>query len=635
MDKYEVLRIAGRGAYGTAYLARRKADGREVILKQVPIEQLNSADRQSILTEIKVLSMLHHPNVIEYYENFLQDKAMMIVMEFAAGGTLFDLLEMRRREGKYLEEAELVHLFAQIVLSMYYVHQNQILHRDLKTQNIFLTRSQDHVKIGDFGISKILSTKSKAFTVVGTPCYISPELCEGKPYNTKSDVWALGCVLYELCALKRAFEAPTLPALILKIMRGVTSPIPGQYSAGARQLLSSLLALEPSKRPSLAEMMSHHWLAPAIFRLPTTVGLIACTARQSRPLALLTPEDVIREGRRTARRASPSAFNSEETRSCWRWQQGQDLTRLLPLDPRSDLVDISISSSQLAAVETSGKVVTWEEDGSSRHLTGLSGISIVRVAVGGGFLCLLTDRGILLTRGEGRLGCLGHGDTRDLAQPKIVEALLGDDIAEISVSERHVAVMTGDGEVFSWGEDSGGCLGQGKLSSSLQTRPELVETEEDVEVVVCGREATAVIAPDGRLAVTGSNGHNRLGLDSAGHTVERTNTMTPVSGLGPVLNISIGTGCSLVVTRAREVVRLGGEGRNVTKVELGLENVALVAALPSLGVLLTREGEFFSFSYKKYNKTKLAFDEERKKQKQPLKLIKNNQGTCVLHFQLT
>ena len=99
MDKYEVLRIAGRGAYGTAYLARRKTDGREVILKQVPIEQLNSADRQSILTEIKVLSMLHHPNVIEYYENFLQDKAMMIVMEFAAGGTLFDLVEMRRKEG--------------------------------------------------------------------------------------------------------------------------------------------------------------------------------------------------------------------------------------------------------------------------------------------------------------------------------------------------------------------------------------------------------------------------------------------------------------------------------------------------------------------------------------------------------
>ena len=141
---------------------------------------MSSADRHSILTEIKVLAMLQHPNVIEYYENFLQDKSMMIVMEFAAGGTLFDLIETRRKEGRHLEEDELAHLFAQIVLSIYYVHQNQILHRDLKTQNIFLTGSLDHVKIGDFGISKILSTKSKAFTVVGTPCYISPELCEGK-----------------------------------------------------------------------------------------------------------------------------------------------------------------------------------------------------------------------------------------------------------------------------------------------------------------------------------------------------------------------------------------------------------------------------------------------------------------------
>lgn len=172
MDKYEVLRIAGRGAYGTAYLARRKTDGREVILKQIPIEQMSSADRHSILTEIKVLSMLQHPNVIEYYENFLQDKAMIIVMEYAAGGTLFDLIEARRKEARYLEEDELAHLFAQIVLSMYYVHQNQILHRDLKSQNIFLTRSLDHVKIGDFGISKILSTKSKAFTVVGKVCCV-------------------------------------------------------------------------------------------------------------------------------------------------------------------------------------------------------------------------------------------------------------------------------------------------------------------------------------------------------------------------------------------------------------------------------------------------------------------------------
>ena len=101
-----------------------------------------------------------------------------------------------------MPEEEIANLFSQIVLPLQLVHSRQILHRDLKTQNIFLTKTQDHVKIGDFGISKILSSKSKAYSVVGTPCYISPELCEGKPYNQKSDVWALGCVLYEMCTLK-------------------------------------------------------------------------------------------------------------------------------------------------------------------------------------------------------------------------------------------------------------------------------------------------------------------------------------------------------------------------------------------------------------------------------------------------
>ena len=211
MENYERLKVVGRGAFGTVYLCRRKSDNRRVIVKQIPVEQLSKLDRQATLNEVKVLAMLHHPNIIEYYSNFIQDRAgMMIVMEYAAGGTLFDYLEEKKTvTGVFLSEEEISRLFAQIVLPMHLVHSRQILHRDLKTQNIFLTKNRNHVKIGDFGISKILASKSKAFTVIGTPCYISPELCEGKPYNQKSDVWALGCVLYEMCSLKRAFEVRT------------------------------------------------------------------------------------------------------------------------------------------------------------------------------------------------------------------------------------------------------------------------------------------------------------------------------------------------------------------------------------------------------------------------------------------
>ncbi|CAG2068093.1 unnamed protein product, partial [Timema podura] len=103
--------------------------------------------------------------------------------------------------------SEVVNLFCQLLLAIQHIHSKKILHRDIKTANILLTRNKDFVKLGDFGISKILASKSKAETVVGTPCYLSPELCEGRPYNEKSDIWALGCVLYEMMALHRAFRA--------------------------------------------------------------------------------------------------------------------------------------------------------------------------------------------------------------------------------------------------------------------------------------------------------------------------------------------------------------------------------------------------------------------------------------------
>ena len=103
-----------------------------------------------------------------------------------------------------------------------------------KTQNLLIDRHHSVIKISDFGISKVLSSKSKAMSVVGTPCYISPEVCEHSPYNQKSDIWAVGCILYELMTLKRAFEARNLPALVTKIMRADYQPPSPKYSSQLR-----------------------------------------------------------------------------------------------------------------------------------------------------------------------------------------------------------------------------------------------------------------------------------------------------------------------------------------------------------------------------------------------------------------
>ena len=106
--------------------------------------------------------------------------------------------------------------------------------KHFKTQNLLIDRHHSVIKISDFGISKVLSSKSKAMSVVGTPCYISPEVCEHSPYNQKSDIWAVGCILYELMTLKRAFEARNLPALVTKIMRADYQPPSPKYSSQLR-----------------------------------------------------------------------------------------------------------------------------------------------------------------------------------------------------------------------------------------------------------------------------------------------------------------------------------------------------------------------------------------------------------------
>ncbi len=153
-----------------------------------------------------------------------------------------------------IEEADILNIFSQMVSAIRYMHSKNVLHRDLKTANIFLTK-EEMVKIGDFGISKMLTTKAGgAHTVLGTPYYISPEMCEGKVYDEKSDIWALGCVVYEMACLQKTFEGSNLPALVNKIMRGQFAPIRGDYSPQFKQLVRDLLQKDPEFRPSASEV---------------------------------------------------------------------------------------------------------------------------------------------------------------------------------------------------------------------------------------------------------------------------------------------------------------------------------------------------------------------------------------------
>lgn len=218
VSDFEFLNQLGKGSFGTVYRVKRISDGTIMVLKQINISQMSAQLRTAALNEVKILSSLDSPFIVKYYDSFIEKNDLNILMEYCDGGDLAQYL--KQLSGKPLVEPKIWKFFIQLCIGLDYLHQKKILHRDIKALNVFLTKDEN-VRIGDLGVAKVLAdTTNFAHTMVGTPYYLSPEMAEEKPYNEKSDVWALGCVLYEMCTHRHPFEASNQAALFLKIIRG-------------------------------------------------------------------------------------------------------------------------------------------------------------------------------------------------------------------------------------------------------------------------------------------------------------------------------------------------------------------------------------------------------------------------------
>jgi hypothetical protein len=262
---FEFLEQLGRGSFGVVHRVRRLADGLHYVLKRIDLSAMRASERELAVQECWLMASLDSPHVVRYYDSFIEDGALAIVMELCSGG---DLQKALRARGA-LPEAEVWHVFLQVLLGVAFLHSRRTLHRDLKTANVFLVggggggdggdgSSLGTVKLGDLGVARVLGAETAfARTVVGTPYYLSPELCENRPYDGKSDMWALGVILYELCSGRHPFDARNQGALILKIISGAYPPLARDaYSDELVALSRALLERDAAQRPSAEEVLA-------------------------------------------------------------------------------------------------------------------------------------------------------------------------------------------------------------------------------------------------------------------------------------------------------------------------------------------------------------------------------------------
>ena len=257
MDGFKILSKLGDGSYSTVYKVRRIEDNNIYALKKVKLSKLSEKEKTNALNEVRILASIKSPFVISYKEAFFDEKesCLGIVMEFADNGDLYQKITNNRKLKKYFEETEIWRILIQLIKGLKSLHELKILHRDLKSANVFLF-NDGSAKLGDLNVSKIVK-KGLVYTQTGTPYYASPEVWKDLPYDNKSDIWSLGCVLYEMITLKPPFRAENMEGLYNKVIKGNYQKIPDKFSNDLSEVISLLIQVDSNKRPSCENLLKN------------------------------------------------------------------------------------------------------------------------------------------------------------------------------------------------------------------------------------------------------------------------------------------------------------------------------------------------------------------------------------------
>ena len=257
MNDFQIISKLGEGAYSTVFKVKRIIDNQIYALKKVKLLNLSEKEKENSLNEVRILASVKSNFVVSYKEAFFDEKdnTLCIVMEFADRGDLYQKIVAHKKSAKFFEESDIWRIFIQLVKGLKALHDLKILHRDMKSANVFLF-SNGCAKLGDLNVSKV-ARRGLGYTQTGTPYYASPEVWKDKPYDHKSDVWSLGCVLYEMITLRPPFRAKDMEGLFNKVCKGQYSRIPDRFSDDLFKIVQYLLIVNSIQRPSCDQILQH------------------------------------------------------------------------------------------------------------------------------------------------------------------------------------------------------------------------------------------------------------------------------------------------------------------------------------------------------------------------------------------
>ena len=257
MNDFKIISKLGEGAYSTVYKVKRIVDNNIYALKKVKLLNLSEKEKQNSLNEVRLLASINSNYVISYKEAFFDEKdsTLGIVMEFADRGDLYQKIVEHKKSAMFFEETDVWRIFIQLVKGLKALHDLKILHRDLKSANVFLL-SDGTAKLGDLNVSKVVR-RGLGYTQTGTPYYASPEVWKDQPYDNKSDIWSLGCVLYEMITLRPPFRAQNMEGLYNKVIKGQFNRIPDRFSNELYEIVKLLIQINTDSRPSCDEILKN------------------------------------------------------------------------------------------------------------------------------------------------------------------------------------------------------------------------------------------------------------------------------------------------------------------------------------------------------------------------------------------